>query len=204
MERAMTLQDAFSVFIKFFFILTPFFILAVFIALTEQLPARVQRALALRIAASLIAISLVMLLFGDRIFEVFGITVDAFRIGAGALLFLSALSLVEGRIHVPAAGGSIMDLAVVPLACPITLGPGSIGALLVMGSEARTWQDLALTSLAVAAAGAAVGALLCSAAQINRLLGKLGISVISKLTGLVLAALSCQMIFTGAAAFLKP
>lgn len=199
----MSASEAFAVFVKFFFIFTPFFVTAVFIALTENEDNQVRHALAIRVTAGIVVISLILFFLGQSLFEVLGITVDAFRIGAGALLFLSAVSLVEGKLQLPNVKRSIMDLAVVPLAIPITLGPGSVGALIVMGTE-TVGTDRLVTAAAITAAGLAVGALLYLSAEVKRLLGRSGISMLSKLTGLILAALSCQMMFTGIAAFLKP
>ena len=200
----MSAIDFFTVYVKFFFILTPFFIIAVFLSITANESDRIRKVLAGRITMGIVVISLILLLFGDTIFYLFGITVDAFRIGAGALLFLSAVSLTQGRIQLPDPKANILDLAVVPLAIPTALGPGSVGALLVLGSEAHGWFDMALTASAVAAAGLSVGILLYGAHWIRRLIGRSGISMLSKITGLILAALSCQMMFTGIAAFLAP
>ena len=95
----MSLPEAFAVFVKFFFILTPFFIMAIFIAMTDNESVEVRHQLAIRITVAVIVISLILFFGGATIFELLGITVDAFRIGAGALLFLSAVSLVEGKIQ---------------------------------------------------------------------------------------------------------
>ena len=124
-----------SVYLKYFFILTPFFILAVFLAITEHETESVRRKLAIRVTGGVIAISLILFWFGQTIFSVLGITVDAFRIGAGALLFISAVSLVQGKIQLPSAKSSIMDLAIVPLAIPMTIGPGSVGYLILMSTR---------------------------------------------------------------------
>lgn len=199
----MTLTEVFAVFVKFFFILTPFFIVAVFIAMTENETVEVRHQLAIRITIAVIVISLILFFAGAAIFELLGITVDAFRIGAGALLFLSAVSLVDGKLQIPASKRSIMDLAVVPLAIPVTLGPGSVGALVVMSSEIHGFEQQLLTALAITVASACVGVLLYLSAELKRLIGRSGISMLSKLTGLILASLSCQMIFTGVASFLN-
>lgn len=151
----------------------------------------------------MIAISLILFFAGATIFELLGITVDAFRIGAGALLFLSAVSLVNGKVQLPDSKRSILELAVVPLAIPMTLGPGSVGALVVMSSDIRGLADQLTTAVAIIAASACVGVLLYLSAELKRLIGRSGISMLSKLTGLILASLSCQMIFTGIAAFLR-
>ena len=124
----MSLSAAVSVYIKFFFLLTPFFILAVFLALTEKVETRMQRALAGRVTVGIVLTSILLFLFGETIFDLFGITVDSFRIGAGALLFLSAVSLTQGKFSLPSTDSSLMSLAIVPLAIPITIGPGTVGA----------------------------------------------------------------------------
>ena len=199
----MPFSEFFAVFVKFFFILTPFFIIAVFLAMTENETVKVRHALAVRITIAVVIISLILFFAGMTIFTTLGITVDAFRIGAGALLFLSGVSLVNGKLELPAAKRSIMDLAVVPLAIPVTLGPGSVGALVVMSTETTSLTARLLTALAIVAASLAVGVLLYLSAEIKRLIGRSGISMLSKLTGLILAALSSHMMFTGIAAYLK-
>ena len=199
----MPFSEFFAVFVKFFFILTPFFIIAVFLAMTENETVEVRHALAVRITIAVVIISLILFFAGMTIFTTLGITVDAFRIGAGALLFLSGVSLVNGKLELPAAKRSIMDLAVVPLAIPVTLGPGSVGALVVMSTETTSLTARLLTALAIVVASLAVGVLLSLSAEIKRLIGRSGISMLSKLTGLILAALSSHMMFTGIAAYLK-
>lgn len=125
-----------SVFSKFFFILTPFFCYCrISFTITDEENTETKHALAIRVTVGVLLISAILFIFGQEIFKLLGISVDAFRIGAGALLFLSAISLVDGKIQVPDAKKSILDLAVVPLAIPITLGPGSVGTLIVMGGE---------------------------------------------------------------------
>ena len=192
-----------SVYLKYFFILTPFFILAVFLAITEHETETVRRKLAIRVMGGVIAISLILFWFGQTIFSVLGITVDAFRIGAGALLFISAVSLVQGKIQLPSAKSSIMDLAIVPLAIPMTIGPGSVGYLILMSNAMRSFADGIVISAALAASSLSVGVLLWASSSIERVIGANGISMLSKVTGLILASLSCQMMFTGIAAFLK-
>lgn len=199
----MPFSEFFAVFVKFFFILTPFFIIAVFLAMTENETVEVRHALAVRITIAVVIISLILFFAGMTIFTTLGITVDAFRIGAGALLFLSGVSLVNGKLELPAAKRSIMDLAVVPLAIPVTLGPGSVGALVVMSTETTSLTPRLLTALAIVVASLAVGVLLYLSAEIKRLIGRSGISMLSKLTGLILAALSSHMMFTGITAYLK-
>lgn len=199
----MTMSTAVSIYIKFFFIFTPFFILAVFLALTEKVDSRKQRALAARVTLGIVLISVILFLFGSEIFGLFGITVDSFRIGAGALLFLSAVSLTQGKFSLPETDRSLMDLAIVPLAIPITIGPGSVGALIIAAAEADSWLLKIETLVPIILACLTIGVMLYAADRVKQVIGSNGIAMLSKITGLVLAALSCQLMFTGIAAFLK-
>lgn len=197
----MTLSDCFALFVKFFFLLTPPFVMSAFLSVTKDNTIQERNTLAIWITLWILIISGVLLFFGGFIFKIFGITLDAFRIGTGALLFLTAVSLVRGdSIRVP-SGDSVQSLAVVPMAIPITLGPASIGVLMVYGGEIKTGLGFFLAYLSISAAVICVGALLVSN-YIQKAIGKNGLVVLSKLTGLILAALSAQMIFEGADAFL--
>ena len=137
----MTLSDCFALFVKFFFLLTPPFVMSAFLSVTKDNTIQERNTLAIWITLWILIISGVLLFFGGFIFKIFGITLDAFRIGTGALLFLTAVSLVRGdSIRVP-SGDSVQSLAVVPMAIPITLGPASIGVLMVYGGEIkRVWD----------------------------------------------------------------
>ena len=198
----MTLSDCFALFVKFFFLLTPPFVMSAFLSVTKDNTIQERNTLAIWITLWILIISGVLLFFGGFIFKIFGITLDAFRIGTGALLFLTAVSLVRGdSIRVP-SGDSVQSLAVVPMAIPITLGPASIGVLMVYGGEIKTGLGFFLAYLSISAAVICVGALLLVSNYIQKAIGKNGLVVLSKLTGLILAALSAQMIFEGADVFL--
>lgn len=168
----MSLSAAVSVYIKFFFLLTPFFILAVFLALTEKVETRMQRALAGRVTVGIVLTSILLFLFGETIFDLFGITVDSFRIGAGALLFLSAVSLTQGKFSLPSTDSSLMSLAIVPLAIPITIGPGTVGALVIAAAESPTYIKKAETLACIVAACLTVGLMLFVADRVKSVLGR--------------------------------
>lgn len=193
-----------STFLKMFFIMTPFFVLSVFLTLTQDATPKEKKALAIKVTISVIIASLILLFFGKHIFSVFGITLDAFRIGAGALLFLTAVELVKGsKDDAKASDKDISQLAVVPLAIPVTIGPGTIGILLVMGATFESKASLIMGSLALVSAVLVIGLMLYTSTVFERLIGKQGLLVISKITGLFLAALSAQIVFTGIKGFLE-
>ncbi len=192
-----------STFIKMFFIMTPFFVLSVFLTITNDATPSEKRKLAVKVTFSVIVISLVLLFFGQHIFKVFGITLDAFKIGAGALLFLTAVGLIYGnKDGQKPTDKNLSDLAVVPLALPITIGPGTIGVLLVIGAEFHTISKLIIGSLALLCAILLIGTMLYLSSIIEKFIGKDGLLIISKITGLFLAALSAQIMFDGIKSFL--
>ncbi len=193
-----------STFLKMFFIMTPFFVLSVFLTVTHDASSHDRKALAIKVTTSVIVMSLVLVFFGKHIFDIFGITLDAFRIGAGALLFLSAIELVRGSKDTSKVGDKdILQLAVVPLAIPVTVGPGTIGILLVMGANFENTSSMLMGSLALVCAILVIGLMLYTSNIIERIVGKQGLLIISKITGLFLAALSAQIVFTGIKNFLE-
>ena len=156
------------------------------------------------LASIIISLGGVILLFMARV--MFGLSfgapgVDAIIGGAGALLFLSAVALVSGRPALRAVDDH-EDIAVVPLAMPVTVGPGTTGALLVLGPDisrsygGEFWPQ-AVTVGALLAAVLSVGVMLVIAARADRFLRPRILSVLTKLTGLVLASLAAQLVFTG-------
>jgi multiple antibiotic resistance protein len=118
---------------------------------------------------------------------------------------LTAIALVNGPSGSSAKKVSedAQDITVVPLAIPTIVGPGTIGAMLVMGAEGGEMTMRLVVSLGIVAAIALLGVVLLAAEQLERLLKRNGIQILSKITGLMLAALAAQVIFTGVANFLK-
>jgi len=190
-----------SLWIKLFFVLTPFFGLTMFLSMTEGYDAGRRRRLALAVSSAVAVLCLVLFFAGQQIFSLFGITLDAFRIGAGVLLMLSAIALVQGRTGAADAARE-GDVAVVPLAMPIIVGPATTGTLLVLGAELDTLAAKAVGSLALLFAVACMAAILLAASYIQRWLGARGIAILSKLTGLILAALAAQLIMMGIQGFI--
>lgn len=190
-----------SIYIRLFFLLTPFFVLSVFLSLTRDIPPVERRKVAAWLIFDVILISFILYFLGNAIFSVFGITLDSFRIGAGALLFLSAVDLVRGN-EGPVQADDAGSITVVPLAIPITVGPATTGALLVMGAEVTSVWEKFIGCSALFAAVLSVGILLFLATPIEKLIGCTGLRILSKLTGLVLSALAAQIIFTGVRHFL--
>jgi multiple antibiotic resistance protein len=195
-----SLHYFFNVFIKFFFLLTPFFALSIFISLTAKKSPGEKKSLALRITLAVCVIAFVLFIFGEDIFWIFGITIDSFRIGAGALLFLTAISLSQGKSE---ALPQEEDIAIVPLAMPIIAGPATVGTIMIISAEVTDFSQRMLSLVALFAAVLCVGLILYLSSFFERMLKRNGINILSKITGLIIAAIASQLIFTGIRNFLK-
>ena len=190
--------------LKFLFLMTPFFVLSMFLSSTQDWTLRQKKALSLRIGLAVFMTTLILYFFGRWLFSVFDITIDAFRIGGGGLLFLSAVGLVNGKVEdkKPAEIDEDMEtkiskIAVVPLAIPVTVGPGTTAALLVSGADIASVSQGVQGAVSLFIAVAALTLILFVGTGIERKVGKNGIVILSKVTGLILAAMAAQMIFGG-------
>ena len=196
-----------KLFIKFFFLLTPFFVTSMMLTATPDWPTKSRRKLAWQIGLSGLTICYTLLFFGHFIFDAFGITIDAFRIGGGLLLLLSGITLVNGKetsqnpklteTVSEFSDDNISNIAVVPLAMPVMIGPGTSAAILIQGAQLKTVLEYAHTLLSISAAIVAVTIILYLASWLEKKLGHHGLAILSKLTGLVLSALGAQLMVDG-------
>ena len=198
------MQETASLFgtsIQLFALMTPPAVLSAFISATADYTTQEKRRTACKTSLAAFLIGLVLYLFGAHIFSLFGFTLDAFRIGAGVLLFLSAVSLMQddgdSKKHRPEG-----DISVVPLAIPLCMGPASIGMVMVMGASANTFEETVRGALSLLIAALGVFSLLWMADSVGKILRRTGLAVMAKLTGLLLAAIAAQQIFTGIHSFI--
>lgn len=198
--------------VKLFLLLTPFFVLSVFITTCDGMEEKSRNKLALRTGGAVILACLILYLFGEMIFDCLGISLNAFRIGAGLVLMLNGIDMVRSSLPKNRQISEEGDPAVVPLAIPTTVGPGTIGTLLVMGATGATraaevganrFIFLGVELFAVILAGIGVTAMLRYSAGMNRLLKDKGVRILSKLTGMYIVALAAQIIFDGVKGFLR-
>ena len=140
--------------IKIYALMTPPAVLSAFISGTRTFDRRQKAAVAAKTSTAIFCIGVTLFLFGPHLFALFGFTLDAFRIGAGVLLFLTAVSLMndDGK---EVTAGKDGDISVVPLAIPLGMGPASIGAVMVMGASAKGLEQtlVGVLSLLLAALG---------------------------------------------------
>ena len=188
--------------IKLYALMTPPAVLSAFISATKEYDRKQKIAVACKTSTAIFIIGVVLYLFGSNLFELFGFTLDAFRIGSGVLLLLTAVALMNddgSTVHDKHEG----DISVVPLASPLGMGPASIGAVMVMGASAADFRGMLVGVLSLLLAAGGMFLLLCLSDGVARVLHRTGIAVLSKLTGLLLAAIAAQVVFTGVSGFLK-
>lgn len=188
--------------IKVYALMTPPAVLSAFIHHTRGMPSLDKFIIACKSSLAIFIIGEGVLLFGQSICNIFGFTIDAFRIGVGLLLFLTAIRLMNDDDGVP-PDRSGTDISVVPLAIPLGMGPSAIGTVIVLGASATGFTDLVIYSLCLFVASIGMAALLALANPVQKLIGKTGIAVLAKLTALLLSAIAAQVIFTGIKAFLN-
>jgi multiple antibiotic resistance protein len=201
----MPLDFAISALVTLFVVVDPAGLVPAFLAVTEGLPAHARRDVALR--ASLIAGAILIgtALLGDSLFRALGISLPAFRIAGGLLLFSIAFEMVfgvrmrrEGAVAERAVEEHVRNIAAFPLAIPLLAGPGAITATVLLAGRAA--GNLLLTGLLLAVV--VFVAFSCfvafiSAGRISRLLGLTGNIVLSRLLGVLLAALAVQFVVDG-------
>ena len=144
------------------------------------------------------------LLIGDSILQLFGISIDSFRIAGGILIVTIAMSMISGKIGEDKQNKqektetAVRDsIGVVPLALPLMAGPGAISYCIVWSSRWHGWQNflgLALTSILFAFC---CWLLFRSASLLVRYLGQTGINVVTRIMGLLLMSLGIEFIVTG-------
>lgn len=185
-----------DIFTKVFFILSPFFSISMFLLMSREMDGPTRHRCAIRTSLAILVICFVVYFWGSVIFKVLGITVPAFQVGAGTLLFLTAVGMVTGK-RSEIVTDPDEDFAVVPLAIPMIVGPGTIGTLLVLGMEIAEMRDKAIAAGAILLAVLLISLFLILAVPIGRLLGQKGLQMMMRLTGLVLTAIAAQIVFTG-------
>jgi multiple antibiotic resistance protein len=199
-----------AAFVTLFVVVDPVGLAPTFLAVTHGLPAKARKRIALRACVIAGLVLAGTALVGDWLLRQLGIGVPAFRIAGGLLLFAVASEMVFGsRIDrqskqaEEALEEHVRHIAAFPLAIPLMAGPGAITATLLLAGQAEGRPlSLAILLGVIAAVIAACLAVYLLASRIARLLGVTGNVVLSRLLGVVLAALAVQFVIDGVRAVL--
>ncbi|WP_419905109.1 MarC family protein [Kiloniella sp.] len=197
-----------TAFATFFATIGPLDVAVVFASLTGDQSPKERTSSALKGFLIGTGILFIFVLFGEAVLNLFGISLAALRIGGGVLLMLIAIDLVFAR----SSGASSTtqdetkeaeaksDISIFPLATPLIAGPGAMGAVVLLMADAD--GNLIDTAMVIGGLVAVlVMTLVCMllASQIQKVLGQIGVHVIARVFGVILAALAAQFVLDGLA-----
>lgn len=201
----MTLDLIINAFVTIIVMFDPPGLAAIFLGLTVGMTRGQRIQVAFRGTVTAAAILIVVALAGAAILSVLGITLGAFRIAGGILLFWIAFEMIFEKRHerqeksaeVAITKDHISNIAVFPLAIPLIAGPGAISAVILLaGSFASPVERVSLIGVIVGASAVLFGTLVLSD-RLDRYLGATGRVILTRLLGVVLAALSVQFVVDG-------
>ncbi|MDX2483309.1 MAG: MarC family protein [Pseudodonghicola sp.] len=198
-----------TAFVTLFVIMDPIGLTPLFVALTQGMTQAQRRAISLRACLTAAVLLTLFASFGEAVLGFAGISMAAFRIAGGILLFLTALDMLFERRSKRRAGQAEeadeeddgQDPSVFPLAIPLIAGPGSIASVILLAGQKPGLAGLAIVIGVMLAVLVLLFLLFLSAGLFERAMGKTGINVISRLLGMLLAALSVQFVLDGLRTF---
>lgn len=197
--------DLFRQFTLLFTIIDPIGSVPVFIAITAGVDSALRKRIALRACAISAGVLLGAIYLGQYLLEGIGISLAAFRIAGSIVLFLFALDMIfgeskpESEVHdAERAKQKAMDLAVYPMAIPSIAGPGSILAVIVLTDNTRhSLINQTVTAVLMLFVVGIVFACMLLANRIHRIIGDVGASIVSRLMGLITAAIAADGVLGG-------
>jgi len=200
-----------TVFMGFFAIMNPIANTPVFLGLTADDSTAVRRRIAFKALLTTFVLIVAFILLGKLIFSLFGITLPAFQITGGILVFMIGLQMLHGKqsqVHSPVATvkddsmQSALNVAITPLAMPILGGPGTIAAAMNFSSGGGM-TGMLITIVAFALLCLLTYVFFISGERLVKVLGDEGLVMITRLMGLILAVIGTQMFITGVAGAIK-
>jgi len=197
-----------TAFVTLFVIIDPIGMTPLFVALTQGMSAARRRAIAIR---ACVASALILILFaalGEAVLGFVGISMPAFRIAGGLLLFLTALDMLFERRSQRRKGQADAaeedegdDPSIFPIAIPLIAGPGSIATVILLAGQKPGAEGLAYVIGVMLFVIGLVFVMFLMGSLLERALGRVGINVVTRLLGMLLAALAVQFVLDGLRGF---
>lgn len=191
-------------FTSIFTIVNPIGGLITFVSLTSRMEATERTYIAKRSVTIACALAIMFAISGELILRIFGITVDALRVAGGVLLFMVAIDMMHARISRESvtteelADATKKDhIAVFPIAMPLLTGPGAITTVIVMIRSAKTIELKIVAILAIILTFGLSYLIFRFADRVNRILGVVGALVVTRVMGLLLAAIAVNFVAVG-------
>jgi multiple antibiotic resistance protein len=187
-----------------FAIVNPFSTIPVFISLTAHYSAYERKRVAYGTATSVFIILLVAYFIGGVLLNFFSISVASFRVAGGILILMTAFSMLQGRLSETKQTADEASeaeekehIAVIPLALPLLAGPGSISLVIIASGNAQTTMDGIASVVALLVIALLTWLILNAGVKIAEKLGTTGMKIMTRLMGLILAAIAIEFIIAG-------
>ena len=193
-------------------LINPFSALSIYLDLTQDHSTKEKRRIARTAALAVFIVIVVFALSGGILLKVLGISVGSFQVGGGILVLLIAISLMNGNDnpakpkidpnseehhHAQQVRRNEKAIAVVPIAIPITIGPGGISTVIIYSSAAKNYSDIDLIIISGFLVSLICYLILIVAGRISKRLGTTGLTILNRIMGMMLAAISVEIIVAG-------
>lgn len=187
-----------------FSIVDPLAAVPIFLALAGSNDPKTQRGTAIRATVTATIVLALFALIGTKIFHFFGITIPAFKLAGGVLIFTMALEMMRAKHSAARTTAEEAteaqqkeDVGLIPIGVPLLAGPGAIASVMMWSSRAaRVDQKIALF-VAIGLLAVVILLTLLFAPRLSRLFGKTGINIVTRIMGLILAATAAQFVIDG-------
>jgi multiple antibiotic resistance protein len=198
------LEFSFVALSSIFFIVDPLATIPSFLVMTAEDSDEKRRRMARQAAWTCFLVLTSFSLAGTLIFKIFGITLPAFKIAGGLILFLVAIDMIQARrsgtqevTEERLEGAAKEEVGVTPLGIPMLAGPGAISTVMVLAGQSRSWWQAIPIFAAITVTAIASYLILAGANRVRRFLGETGIRILMRLMGLVLTAIAVQFVLNG-------
>jgi multiple antibiotic resistance protein len=185
------------------FIVDPVAVVPTYLVITQDETADERRRTAFRACVAMTLLLLVFAATGTALFRAFGITLPAFRTAGGLILWFVAMDMLRGERRTQESreevdeGQAKEDVALTPLAIPMLAGPGAISTVIVLATEASGAAHIVIVYAAIVVTGVVSYLTLRLGEPLLIKLGKTGIKVMTRVMGLLLAAVAVQFVLSG-------
>jgi multiple antibiotic resistance protein len=184
-------------FSSLFTVIDPIATAPVFASITKDATHAAARRIAIRACIVALGVLVLFAVSGAFVFRMFGITIDAFRIGGGIVFIVLGLPMLTGKEHANEAHATGRDPSVVPLGVPLIGGPGAISTVMVLMGQSTTPAQIAVLIGALLLAMVATCAVLLVSPFVTKHLGSTGLELVTKVMGLIILVIGIQFIING-------
>ncbi len=197
-------SELIKIILAFMVLMNPFGALGLFLNITSGYSVKDRQKVAqIACLAVFVAITFFALL-GESLLKILGISLGSFRVAGGILVFLIAINMMNGagnpvkpKQHEVEVGASLSASAVVPLAIPMIVGPGGISTVIIYSSQVKSVFELGMIVLAGFCISLLCYGSLMTAGKISRFLGETGLNILSRIMGMLLAAVAIEILVAG-------